>query len=166
MTGDRKFFVGGNWKLNGNTQSIDVIIKFLNDSCKNANVGKWQCRVCFSQFLFIFSFQPILSFSLNAKHFHFTNSISITFDVSRSFFATYIQFYLTINANVWCWKKKAGQGRLSAHMCRSSHKPYICLEFTEHHLQAKVEKGWHCNIGTNKLLVIFKKHKIIKSINI
>jgi len=40
MTGDRKFFVGGNWKLNGNTQSIDVIIKFLNDSCKNANVGK------------------------------------------------------------------------------------------------------------------------------
>ncbi|KFM63557.1 hypothetical protein X975_24457, partial [Stegodyphus mimosarum] len=28
---DRKFFVGGNWKMNGNKSSIDGIIKFLTD---------------------------------------------------------------------------------------------------------------------------------------
>jgi len=28
---ERKFFVGGNWKMNGNKASIDGIIKFLND---------------------------------------------------------------------------------------------------------------------------------------
>lgn len=29
--GDRKFFVGGNWKMNGNKKSIEDIIKFLNE---------------------------------------------------------------------------------------------------------------------------------------
>jgi len=31
----RKFLVGGNWKMNGNKQSIDEIIKFLNDKGNN-----------------------------------------------------------------------------------------------------------------------------------
>ncbi|KAK6175583.1 hypothetical protein SNE40_014013 [Patella caerulea] len=30
MANERKFFVGGNWKLNGDRQSIDGIIQFLN----------------------------------------------------------------------------------------------------------------------------------------
>ena len=28
---ERKFFVGGNWKMNGTSSSIDVILKFLKD---------------------------------------------------------------------------------------------------------------------------------------
>jgi len=35
--GDRKFFVGGNWKMNGNKASIDGIIKFLNEGGINPN---------------------------------------------------------------------------------------------------------------------------------
>eukprot|EP00918_Siedleckia_nematoides_P097741 GHVU01214094.1.p1 GENE.GHVU01214094.1~~GHVU01214094.1.p1 ORF type:complete len:272 (+),score=34.47 GHVU01214094.1:68-817(+) len=35
MASDRKFFVGGNWKMNGNKASIDGIIKFLNEGGKN-----------------------------------------------------------------------------------------------------------------------------------
>jgi len=35
--GDRKFFVGGNWKMNGNKASIDGIIKFLNEGGVNPN---------------------------------------------------------------------------------------------------------------------------------
>uniref|UniRef100_A0A915HKY7 Triosephosphate isomerase n=1 Tax=Romanomermis culicivorax TaxID=13658 RepID=A0A915HKY7_ROMCU len=31
MTNDRKFFVGGNWKMNGTKKSIDVIVAFLNE---------------------------------------------------------------------------------------------------------------------------------------
>jgi len=34
---DRKFFVGGNWKMNGNKASIDGIIKFLNEGGCNPN---------------------------------------------------------------------------------------------------------------------------------
>jgi len=34
---DRKFFVGGNWKMNGNKASIDGIIKFLNEGGINPN---------------------------------------------------------------------------------------------------------------------------------
>jgi triosephosphate isomerase len=34
----RKFFVGGNWKLNGDKSSISGIVKFLNDGVKNNNV--------------------------------------------------------------------------------------------------------------------------------
>ena len=37
---DRKFFVGGNWKMNGNKASIDGIIKFLNEGGINPNTGK------------------------------------------------------------------------------------------------------------------------------
>ncbi|KAI6184148.1 Triosephosphate isomerase [Aphelenchoides bicaudatus] len=31
----RKFFVGGNWKMNGDKNTIDGIIKFLNEGAKN-----------------------------------------------------------------------------------------------------------------------------------
>ncbi|KAE9548024.1 hypothetical protein FO519_008764 [Halicephalobus sp. NKZ332] len=34
----RKFFVGGNWKMNGNKASINEIIAFLNQSGGNSNV--------------------------------------------------------------------------------------------------------------------------------
>jgi triosephosphate isomerase len=36
----RKFFVGGNWKMNGTKTSIDEIIKFLNEKGINPNTGK------------------------------------------------------------------------------------------------------------------------------
>jgi len=35
--GDRKFFVGGNWKMNGNKASIDGIVEFLNKGGVNPN---------------------------------------------------------------------------------------------------------------------------------
>lgn len=34
----RKFYVGGNWKMNGDRNSIDGIIAFLNQSGGNSNV--------------------------------------------------------------------------------------------------------------------------------
>lgn len=34
----RKFFVGGNWKMNGDKASIDGIVAFLNQSAGNPNV--------------------------------------------------------------------------------------------------------------------------------
>lgn len=34
----RKFFVGGNWKMNGDTKSIDGIVAFLNDGVKGDSV--------------------------------------------------------------------------------------------------------------------------------
>lgn len=37
MSSNRKFFVGGNWKMNGNKQSIDGICQFLNESGCNPN---------------------------------------------------------------------------------------------------------------------------------
>ena len=40
MSSERKFFVGGNWKMNGNKDSIDTIIAFLNESGVNENTGK------------------------------------------------------------------------------------------------------------------------------
>jgi len=39
MASQRKFFVGGNWKLNGNKQSIDGIVAFLNKDCVDPTVG-------------------------------------------------------------------------------------------------------------------------------
>lgn len=36
MANERKLFVGGNWKMNGNKASIDAIIKFLNEGGVNA----------------------------------------------------------------------------------------------------------------------------------
>lgn len=37
MADQRKFFVGGNWKMNGSKASIDGIVQFLNDGGNNAN---------------------------------------------------------------------------------------------------------------------------------
>ncbi|NP_001171739.1 triosephosphate isomerase 1 [Saccoglossus kowalevskii] len=37
MASERKFFVGGNWKMNGNKESIDGIVKFLNEGGLNPN---------------------------------------------------------------------------------------------------------------------------------
>jgi hypothetical protein len=36
----RKFFVGGNWKMNTLKSSADAIVKMLNDAQFDANVGK------------------------------------------------------------------------------------------------------------------------------
>ena len=36
----RKFFVGGNWKINGTRESIDKIIEFLNYDDLDPNCGK------------------------------------------------------------------------------------------------------------------------------
>ena len=35
----RKFFVGGNWKMNGNKESIDKIIEFLTTGPLDPNTG-------------------------------------------------------------------------------------------------------------------------------
>lgn len=40
MSSQRKFFVGGNWKMNGNKQSIDGIVAFLNSDCVVPDVGE------------------------------------------------------------------------------------------------------------------------------
>ena len=41
MASDRKFFVGGNWKMNGSKAKVDEILKFMNDANYNAEkVGK------------------------------------------------------------------------------------------------------------------------------
>ena len=36
----RKFFVGGNWKMNGDKASIDPIIAFLKEGPLDPNTGK------------------------------------------------------------------------------------------------------------------------------
>ena len=41
MANQRKFFVGGNWKLNGSKQSIDEIVKFLNEGSLDKNTGNF-----------------------------------------------------------------------------------------------------------------------------
>ena len=38
--GGRKFFVGGNWKMNGNKKTIDSIVEFLKTGPLDPNVGK------------------------------------------------------------------------------------------------------------------------------
>ena len=41
MANNRKFFVGGNWKMNGSKAKVDEILKFMNDANYNAEkVGK------------------------------------------------------------------------------------------------------------------------------
>ena len=40
MSTQRKFFVGGNWKMNGNLAKIDELVKMLNDGGVNANTGE------------------------------------------------------------------------------------------------------------------------------
>ena len=37
---DRKFFVGGNWKMNGSKAMIDDLVKMLNEKCANTETGK------------------------------------------------------------------------------------------------------------------------------
>ena len=36
----RKFFVGGNWKMNGNKESIDKIVGFLKEGPLDPNTGE------------------------------------------------------------------------------------------------------------------------------
>jgi len=43
MASQRKFFVGGNWKMNGNKASIDELVKLLNDKGLNPNTGLHAC---------------------------------------------------------------------------------------------------------------------------
>ncbi|XP_052213169.1 triosephosphate isomerase-like isoform X3 [Dreissena polymorpha] len=38
MASQRKFFVGGNWKLNGTKKGVDGIIDFINKDCVDPNV--------------------------------------------------------------------------------------------------------------------------------
>lgn len=40
MAPERKFFVGGNWKMNGNKKEIDGIIAFLTAGPLDPNTGK------------------------------------------------------------------------------------------------------------------------------
>ena len=37
MSGGRKFFVGGNWKMNGSKAKVDEILKFMNDGNFNGD---------------------------------------------------------------------------------------------------------------------------------
>lgn len=39
MAEQRKFFVGGNWKMNGSKASIDELVKMLNEKGLNPNTG-------------------------------------------------------------------------------------------------------------------------------
>ena len=39
MAEQRKFFVGGNWKMNGSKASIDDLVKMLNEKGLNPNTG-------------------------------------------------------------------------------------------------------------------------------
>ena len=39
MAAQRKFFVGGNWKMNGSKASIDDLVKMLNEKGLNPNTG-------------------------------------------------------------------------------------------------------------------------------
>ncbi len=41
----RKFFVGGNWKMNGNKGSIDKIVEFLKAGPLDPNCGEGQRHV-------------------------------------------------------------------------------------------------------------------------
>jgi len=43
----RKFFVGGNWKMNGAKASIDEIIKSLNDKGVNPKAGWFPCQTLY-----------------------------------------------------------------------------------------------------------------------
>ena len=41
MASDRKFFVGGNWKMNGNKESIEKIFGFLKVENMNKETGRF-----------------------------------------------------------------------------------------------------------------------------
>ena len=40
MSGNRKYFVGGNWKMNGNLSKINELVTMLNEKGINTNTGK------------------------------------------------------------------------------------------------------------------------------
>ena len=42
---ERKFFVGWNWKMNGNKSSIDSIVKLLNEHSQTPGTGKYGLKV-------------------------------------------------------------------------------------------------------------------------
>lgn len=42
----RKFFVGGNWKMNGDKKSLGELIKTMNSGTVDPNVGMWQTLHC------------------------------------------------------------------------------------------------------------------------
>lgn len=51
MSVKRKFFVGGNWKMNGCTSSIDGLVATLNEGQKDPDVGKQRtCTMAPAQF--------------------------------------------------------------------------------------------------------------------
>lgn len=50
---DRRFFVGGNWKMNGDKAGIDDIVKFLDDGPLDSNTGitiHFSCSIQFGFF--------------------------------------------------------------------------------------------------------------------
>jgi triosephosphate isomerase len=46
MAAERKFFVGGNWKMNGTKSSIDTIIGFLKDGPLSSSTGMMKNKLC------------------------------------------------------------------------------------------------------------------------
>lgn len=51
---DRKFFVGGNWKMNGNKASIDGIIGFLTAGPLDPNTGNKHLFAIYLLYIYIF----------------------------------------------------------------------------------------------------------------
>jgi len=49
---ERKFFVGGNWKMNGSKAVVDDLVKMLNEKCTNSNtevvVGVPSCYIMYT----------------------------------------------------------------------------------------------------------------------
>lgn len=50
---DRKFFVGGNWKMNGNKASIDGIIGFLTAGPLDPNTGNKRLFAIYLLYIYI-----------------------------------------------------------------------------------------------------------------
>ena len=48
MASERKFFVGGNWKMNGTKKDIDGIINFLSAGPLDPNTGNLIRLFCFT----------------------------------------------------------------------------------------------------------------------
>ena len=52
MASERKFFVGGNWKMNGSKAKVDEILKFMNDASFNAvKTGECPCVFTINQLI-------------------------------------------------------------------------------------------------------------------
>ena len=50
MSGNRKFFVGGNWKMNGNLSKISELTKMLNEKGINPNTGAYNTNSVFNSY--------------------------------------------------------------------------------------------------------------------